>query len=169
LAISLAVPVEVSGQTEPPLIAAVKYDDNPGRALAIIRSGADVNVRDNYRCTPLMLAVEKFVVARALVENGADINAADELGRTPLMHAAMSGEGLDALKFLLSRGAQVDRFDKDGSTALMFSVERPKFLSLLLSAGANCRLQDARGETAYSIAKRLGVKRSANLLKHCVL
>ena len=48
-----------------------------------LAAGADVNVRDMIRRTPLHYAANKEI-AELLIEKGADVKAKDEGGKTPL-------------------------------------------------------------------------------------
>jgi ankyrin repeat protein len=63
----------------------------PQSVQAAINQGADVNARDMYERTPLMLATEynqNPEVIITLLDAGADVNARDNYVETPLMWAA---------------------------------------------------------------------------------
>ena len=71
------------------LISAIKNNRPQATIENILKSGidADINARDVFGCTPLMLAIERKYhpdIIEILMQAGADINAKDPLGRTPL-------------------------------------------------------------------------------------
>ncbi|MBF0329643.1 MAG: ankyrin repeat domain-containing protein [Nitrospirae bacterium] len=111
--------IEASGQGH---VAIVRY---------LIAKGADVNVK-SQGITALLAASnlgtttygppgDKAETIRVLLENGADVNVQDEswmeTKRTPLMYAVMQGNA-SLVKEILSKGAKLDFFDKNGDTAL---------------------------------------------------
>jgi ankyrin repeat protein len=127
-------------------------------------------------CLLVMLAVaamaqepEKFYSAirqndltqlKALLDQGSAPNGsapkgnadtADDRGITPLMYAAEIGS-LDAMRLLIDRGADVNRQNAFGSTALMWSVADPAKVRLLLDHGAQVNLAARSGRTALIIA-----------------
>ncbi|OEY86896.1 hypothetical protein BIY23_00070 [Wolbachia pipientis] len=57
--------------------------------LLIKEGKADINVQNNYKDTPLILAIQNkhFDVAQHLVKKDADINAANQYGNTPISYA----------------------------------------------------------------------------------
>lgn len=76
-------------------------------AAALLKRGADVNVRDNNtNATPLYWAAAagQTDMARFLLERGAELNAQDVDGYTPL-DAATDAQAEDTLLLLLQRGA----------------------------------------------------------------
>ncbi len=81
----------------------------------LIENGAQVNIRNHARRTPLHaagLGHDAAAVARFLIEKGGDVNAQDALGRTPLHFAAKGGHAA-LLKVLLD--ARADARIRDGS------------------------------------------------------
>jgi uncharacterized protein len=166
--LGLVVAFSATAQTEPALIAAVKHDQGVQRIVQLIRDGADVNVRDKDRKTALMFAaaLEDVQVVQVLVSHGADVNAVDVLGRTALIRAAMTSE-VRTVELLLRNGARVNWQDRGGRSALMWAAERPQIVYLLLKAGADCKLRDHKGLTAYQVAEKLAVARSASMLRAC--
>lgn len=92
----------------------------------------------------------------------------DEYGRTALMYAIPGKKQI--VQILLQEGALVNVQDADKMTALLYAVEydRPDAIQLLLGAGASCLLEDAEGNGAFTLAKKLGNKKLQELLmKHC--
>ena len=75
--------------------------------------------------TPLLFAIWEghYQAAEVLLAHGAQVNARNTLGRTPLMLAASSSGGTEMVRSLLSRGAEVDAEDKEGTTAAGYAWE----------------------------------------------
>jgi ankyrin repeat protein len=66
-----------------------------GFVRALLRYGADVNIRDGDGRSPLIVATHMDVratdIVSVLLEQGADPNAAESLGLRPIDHAALHG------------------------------------------------------------------------------
>ena len=106
--------------------------------LYLINRGADVNKKDGRGRTALHYASERgdFKVAEALLSKGAiDEKAWNQC--TPLMLAAERGH-IDILLHLINHGADVNKKDGRGRTALHYASERGDFkvAEALLSKGA---------------------------------
>ena len=89
-----------------------------------------------------------------LIEKGADINLQDnEMGYTPLIWAASRGKN-DTAKKLIEYGADVNKTDKAGRTALMHAViNREEIMTaLLLRNGAFVNARDFAGFTSAMYA-----------------
>lgn len=122
-------------------------------------------------------------VARILLRYGADVNIRDpQTGFTPLM-SAVQNSSLEMIDFLINHGANLNAVVKteggksefEGMPALMLAVYYPTralaesslfdfsankaidnavpIVKLLLESGANVKIEDAGGNTAYDIAK----------------
>lgn len=76
----------------------------------LLDEGADVNARDDFGNTPLLLALDrgKTKVAKLLIDRGADVNVMNKKGWTALMLAAVGGY-TDMAKILIEKGADVDK------------------------------------------------------------
>uniref|UniRef100_A0A183CDY5 ANK_REP_REGION domain-containing protein n=1 Tax=Globodera pallida TaxID=36090 RepID=A0A183CDY5_GLOPA len=110
----------------------------------LVAKGADVNQGTNVGLSPWLLACAKghLDIVEHFVEHcGQDVNFASSGGVTGLMCA--SGEGKpNVVRFLLSKGARVDRTMDDGNTALDLAVsnghgEIVELLTRHASASAN--------------------------------
>jgi ankyrin repeat protein len=94
---------------------------------------------NSHRYAPTgLLAAVKYLIE----ETGADINAADHEGNTALHHAAARGD-VEMIKYLVSKGADVTRVNREGQTTADMAngpVQRtqpfPDALKLLESLGA---------------------------------
>ena len=154
--------VELEGATP---VALAAECNNLGAVKALVEAGADPNIATAKGTTPLILAAgagtdvqraraldERATAVQTeayLLDHGADINAHGQFGWTAL-HAA-SYQGLnDVVELLVSRGADINSFDKLGQTPLSIS------LSVLTKEAGAQRLQ---------IPRRY-LKETADLLLH---
>lgn len=121
----------------------------------LINKGADVNARNEYGLTPLIIACDNNnpEAVSLLLEHGADVNAQDDSGRTPLMIAVQSSDG-DIVSLLISRGSDINARDEGGNTALMISAEyrTADIAEELLTAGADIDAVNADGMQAIDFA-----------------
>ena len=120
-------PVPVGGPAVTPLQAAAGVGYGEGFAA------------NSHRYAPSgLLAAVRYLVEEA----GADVNAADHEGNTALHHAAARGD-VEMIKYLVSKGADVTRVNREGQTTADMAngpVQRtqpfPDALKLLESLGA---------------------------------
>lgn len=84
-----------------------------------IKAGSDLNEKDEYGSSPLIIAATfgKTEVARALIEAGADVNCRNNDGSTPLYCAAFFCR-TEIVQALLDKGADKKIKNNFGSTAL---------------------------------------------------
>jgi len=91
----------------------------------LLKSQASVDARNNEGWTPLHTAAEnnRKAAVEALVDHGADVNATDfEVRQTPLHQAVQWNRNCQAIVLLLiGAGADVNRRDRDGMTALVLA------------------------------------------------
>ena len=83
----------------------------------LIAQGADVNVRDEYECTPLHYhtQVNNIKKVALLLEKGADIEAQDRYKKTPLLFAEYHAE---VAQLLLEKGANINAKDDKGHNVI---------------------------------------------------
>lgn len=82
---------------------------------------------------------------KALIRAGAPVNGADSMSNTPLMNAALKGKRENVL-VLLAAGADVNRRNKDGNSALSIALEeaqKSSIAEILLKHGARVGLIEA--------------------------
>jgi ankyrin repeat protein len=119
------------------LFNAVRAGD-AGHVKALMKSGADANVRDDLGATPLMYAAALPAqdCIRALLAGGADVNAATIMGSTALMWA--TGQPA-TVRLLIDHGADINAKTKSGMTALLTATRRAntESMKILLARGAN--------------------------------
>ena len=96
----------------------------------------------------------------ALLEAGADINAADALSR-----AVREGKE-EAVRWLIEKGAEVDRVDRFGATPLHRAAKggNLRVAELLLRAEADLEGRDRQGLTPLHVAAVWGTKEMVELL-----
>lgn len=146
------------------LIEMAKAGDAVG-VRTLLDAGIDVEATDWAGWTPLTWAalLLRREVIGVLLDAGADLEVVAEGGKnsgTPLMMAAKKWDGLETVKLLLSRGADVDGADQYGRNALMMAARygRLEIVELLLAQGADprreSRLNDWR--SALSLARSRG-------------
>ena len=127
------------GEGWTPLIWAVHERQHEAVEL-LLQNGAGVNKRDKMGCTPLYWASldgdPKMI--DLLLSHGARLDIADlRRGWDPLMRASYMGHNY-AVKLLLDRGANPNRTDKWGNSALTLASYKKKIetATLLIARGA---------------------------------
>jgi uncharacterized protein len=127
----------------PAFRGAARYGDIE-RLRALLDTGSDVNTRDRYHQTGLMLAAQggHAAVVRLLVERGADLNVAAKFGLTALMLAVIGGHTevvrllVDAGADLTFRGSGAPGFFNKTALGLALTRESEHMVAILRSAGA---------------------------------
>ena len=128
----------------------LEQDVDTNRALRYIRyfvsKGADVNAKDRWNNTPLLLALRigNVEIARYFLSRRADVNSGAQ-GDTPLLLALAIGE-VGFARELVARGADVNARDRTGDTPLHL-VNNLELIKLLVSNGADVNAQDTYGIT----------------------
>jgi serine/threonine-protein phosphatase 6 regulatory ankyrin repeat subunit B len=80
----------------------------------LLAKGVDVNTKNKYGVTALMLAAESghTEIVQLLLANGAAVNDKDIHSKTPLMCAEESGN-TETVQALLAKGAEVNPKNRD--------------------------------------------------------
>ena len=93
---------------------------------AALQSGVDVNSKDKYDRTGLMMSLERRhtgVSILLLEQKGIDINTSDSFDKTALHFAAGHDQNSEALAMmLLARNTSVNQRDSQGQTPLYMAV-----------------------------------------------
>ncbi|KAJ5072233.1 ankyrin repeat protein [Anaeramoeba ignava] len=108
--------------------------------------GADINISDIDKKTPLHEAVERghfdFIsdLFAARTQKSININAVDNLGRTPLMYAIEIGD-LNIVSLLINKNADLNILDNERNSALHYAIrfEFSEILEKLLASGIEIR------------------------------
>ncbi|KAJ3609681.1 hypothetical protein NHX12_024194 [Muraenolepis orangiensis] len=156
-----------------PLHAAA-YLGNAEIMELLILSGARVNAKDNKWLTPLHRAVASCSeeAVSVLLKHSADVNARDKNWQTPLHMAAgnkQAGRCAQALvpllsnvnmvKLLLSRGANINAFDKKDRRAIHWAayMGHAEVVRLLVVSGAEVDCKDQQAFTPLHTAAASGM------------
>jgi ankyrin repeat protein len=137
-------------------------NDDAAAVRRLVDAGFDVELRDRYGKTPLMVAAAfgNVAAATALLDLGAATSTRDEqMGATALHYAARAGHvAMATAHLLLARGADADARTIDGATALHLAAfyNHTAMVSLLVEGGAGIDATDATGLTPLQYARRQG-------------
>jgi len=122
---------------------AARYGDVE-RLRALLDTGSDVNARDRYHQTGLMLAAQggHVDVVRLLIERGAELNVAAKFSLTALMLAVIGGH-TEVVRVLVTAGADLTirgsgapGFFNKTALALARARDDAASVEILLAAGA---------------------------------
>ncbi|KFY32192.1 hypothetical protein V493_00428 [Pseudogymnoascus sp. VKM F-4281 (FW-2241)] len=149
-------------RTKPePLVAALcqaAMIGNVAQIESLLAQGANVNGRNEHGQTSLICASigGHSAAIEVLLSAGADHRACDEgrKGKPPLFHVVDSGSRA-AVEMLLKHRADANQSDQFGLTyftALVVGDTSPKWLSLLLSNGADACAKDLTGRPLVILA-----------------
>jgi hemoglobin len=111
---------------------------------SLLRLGADPNVNDGGRHTPLYSVANECAseagpeIVRALVRAGADVNACDGVTRATPLHMAARRGHVEIARTLLDCGAAMEARDRSGDTPLQraLNCRRDTVVRLLVDRGA---------------------------------
>ncbi|HVR75362.1 MAG TPA: ankyrin repeat domain-containing protein [Planctomycetota bacterium] len=154
-------PVEVRGPdgTTPLLLAALRGD--AGSVRLLLEHGADPRAVNSAGATALLWGAGDLEKVRLLLARGADPHACSALGNTALLAAAAHPEGLEAVKLLLERGADIAGRDNDGFSVLERAADTGSIDTVRLLFERGAKLQrgprpDPRDSLALRNAASLG-------------
>ena len=141
---------EDSGSTA--LIIAVRYGYKKC-VDALLRFGADVNIKQDDASTALMVAAgcknpDSNETVRLLIESGADVNATNYHRESAFSRGSETGSAL-TMKLLLESGADLDATDILGRTALMTAAAwaNDDVVNVLIEEGADVNQWSYHGGT----------------------
>lgn len=163
----LAIPVT-------PLVSCCQSGGSVEVVAALTAAGADPNHRQalrsvlrEFKSRRKSQGTAPNPMADALLEAGAQVDAPiDETGRTCL-HLYSHHEEIQAVAWLLERGASVAARQDDGRTPLHLAAERNSrttVVGLLLQKGADPGALDALGKRPIDYARENGKERIVDLL-----
>jgi ankyrin repeat protein len=117
----------------------------------LLKRGADINKRDGYGETALLITIEEGnqKTARFLMDKGADINGRDTtFGKTPLLKAIEADQPAIA-RDLMDKRVDVNLADKNGWTPLLRASEHGQLevVQALLAHGADVSARSSNGFT----------------------
>jgi ankyrin repeat protein len=155
---------------ETPLMVAAQFG-GPETVTALLKAGADIHHRDNHGRTALLASAgddnyADVKIFKLLLAAGADIHDHDDVGNTAL-HLAAEAARVDAVKYFITAGADVNAVDEHSRTPLLAAVtarrhgypepyDAERVVSLLLAAKARVDAPDANGVTPLIACARKG-------------
>ena len=130
-----------------------------------ISLGANVNVKNNKKWTPLHEAVKyksnvEFV--KLLLSENADVNAKNDIHWTPLHIAVVSHSDVEILKCLVLHGADVNAVTDQRWTPLHLAADHncsAKIVEYLISQGADLKAKNFGSQIPLAIAKTEEMKK----------
>ena len=135
------------------LIEYATYHNNLECVKILIEAGGNINEKHNGVYTPVTTAIRdnRIEILSYLLSHGADPNEPGE--GIPLINAARY-EDQKRLMMLLDAGADVNKKNDSGRTALMVTCESGLIenVKLLIQRGADVDLADKSGKTAMDFA-----------------
>ncbi|KAK8923034.1 Ankyrin repeat domain-containing protein 50 [Metarhizium anisopliae] len=139
-------------------------------AFLLAERGADIDIRDRDRRTPLSWAARNGheAVVKLLIEKGANTETTESYyGQTPLLWAARNGHKA-VVKLLIEKGANIETTESYyGQTPLFWAAGNghEAVVKLLLENGANIDVRNNRyGQTPLSRASKNGHEAVVKLL-----
>ena len=132
------VPALVAAQSAAPVADAARRGDIEA-ARALLKQGADVNVKSGDGSTPLLWAADggEHEIARVLIAAKSKVDVTTDLGVTPLLQASRVGDAV-MVDLLLRAGANPSLAHPDGETPLMAASKSGSIAAVrtLLARGA---------------------------------
>ncbi|XP_075237364.1 uncharacterized protein LOC142333761 [Lycorma delicatula] len=114
----------------------------------IIQNGNNINVKDVYGETFLMLAIKLKMnknIIFSIIHNGGDVKAHDNKGYSPLIYAIKYECDIDVIIKLIEHGADVNVIDNIGLTPLNYAICSHMFkeiIQILIDNGVNINKYD---------------------------
>lgn len=145
-----------------PMTAAAFNGSNRMVAMLLL-AGADPGIADRTGKAPIVYAAGRGYtdIVAVLLDAGVDVNFRYSHDLTALMWAAGHSndvpvrEGVETVKLLIDRGAEIDLVDDRGRSALMTAAERDhaEIAMLLIEHGADATLTDLDSKTVLELAR----------------
>ncbi|VAW58181.1 hypothetical protein MNBD_GAMMA11-1036 [hydrothermal vent metagenome] len=126
----------------------------------LIKNGADVNIKNKWDATPLLMAAQEGYtqIVTVLLKANADVNAAEKTnGATPLHMAAENGH-TQIVAILLKANADVNVAGIDGGTPIYIAAQNghTQIVATLLKANADVNVAGKDGSSPLHMAAQNG-------------
>ena len=136
----------------------VATDYKTERIEQLIHAGANVNTKNKYGETPLILAghnlYRSFTATELLVNAGADIDVFDDEGIWSPLAIAVADGLIENIKLLVKSGANINILDKDRENVLFHAIKNDKLeiIELLIKLGIDTNIKNTEGKNALDFA-----------------
>jgi ankyrin repeat protein len=154
------------------MLGTAVYNGDEELVRILLAHGVDPSEADGSGKGPMIYAAAKGFapIVQLLLDAGVDPNKAYGHDLTALMWAAghpnivPTEKGLALVEMLVARGADLNRVDDRGRSALMIAAERghAEIASWLVAHGADPALKDRQGKSAVDLAASPAVVAALN-------
>ena len=160
-------PIWKPNDFEPDIFKACKEAKLLSVRYLIEHQNVDIDIKDEYRRTPLHWACEKghLPIVEYLISKGANVNERDRLGNFVIHSACLNGGHLPIVEYLCSKGADIeakDAFYKRTPLHWASYWGKTEIVKFLVSKGANKNVVDSSGKTPYELANQNEIKNILN-------
>lgn len=129
--------------------ANVQFKDPVKILETLLSAGPDLDHVDDFGDTALSLSIPNINIIETLLKSGANPNIEDSIRQTVFSSTLYP----DVLKLLIRYGADINKRDHIGDSALMLAGEHITSVQILLEAGANIDYKTVYGRSAFDYAK----------------
>jgi len=147
----MSAPVNNSYKANDSLISAAHFGTYAD-VEAALKSGTNIDQKNEYDVTPLMFAVNNkdLSIAKLLIEKGANVNAEANGSFTPLFYAVENNrdEIIEVIQLLVAKGADLEHKNYKGQTVLLYAAEmnsNTNVINALIEMGADIKAIDNKG------------------------
>lgn len=118
------------------------------KIIEFIKAGFNINIKDKYGKTPLMIAVHSKPVTKLLLKHNANIHAQDNKGNSALTNATIFNS-INVVKKLIEYGSNVNHRNKSGNSPLSIAAKCNFFITakILIDNGADINSENSIGCT----------------------
>lgn len=126
--------------------------DNIDEVKTLLLNGANVNVSNNNKETPLYHAVysQDVSLVKLLLSYQPNINVIDELYGNSILPQAVYSDNIEITKMLLDAGADIEIQSSSDEVTPLFYIKSIKMLKLLIKYGVNINAKDNSGKSVLS-------------------